>query len=157
MKDEHKHIIKKLVEEMQQESEEELNKNDTSYFDVLNNKDTASYGEESDNNNFSAGCVSTCKSILTQFEELENDNDKVYICISKDKLVLLSKLLKDLKNEFVDTVGKEKQVYKLRVQRRIVETLFDDLHINKFIDGLKQKLSNINLKKQLLEEDDEDF
>ena len=65
---------------------------------------------------------------------------KEMITISKDKLVLLSKLLKDTKNLYKDVEGKALLTYKYKTQRRMIETLFDDTAIDKYIDNLKDKL-----------------
>ena len=54
------------IKGMKEESEEELKKNDTNYEEVINNKDTDSWGEDGENNNFSAGRISACKEILSE-------------------------------------------------------------------------------------------
>ena len=95
--------------------------------------------------------------ILAHCEVEEVGKEKPQITISKNKLILLSKLIKDLKNEYKEQKGKEKMIYKLRTQRRLIETFFDEDYINTYIDSLKQRIANINLKKQLKEETDEDF
>jgi len=73
---------------------------------------------------------------------------KEMITISKDKLVLLSKLLKDTKNLYKDVEGKELVAYKYRTQRRMIETLFDDTAIDGYIDKLKDKLYKEFIRKQ---------
>lgn len=74
--------------------------------------------------------------------------EKEKIIISKDKLVLLSKLLKDTKNLYKDVEGKELLVYKYKTQRRMVETLLDESVIDNYIDKLKDKLYKDSIKKQ---------
>ena len=73
---------------------------------------------------------------------------KEKITISKDKLVLLSKLLKDTKNLYKDVEGKELVAYKYKTQRRMIETLFDETAIDKYIDKLKDGLYKASIKKQ---------
>jgi hypothetical protein len=63
-------------------------------------------------------------------------------------LVLLSKLLKDTKNLYKDVEGKELLVYKYKTQRRMIETLFDESVIDKYIDKLKDGLYKESIKKQ---------
>jgi|AntAceMinimDraft_18_1070375.scaffolds.fasta_scaffold01202_16 valyl-tRNA synthetase len=70
------------------------------------------------------------------------------IIIKKNKLVLLSKLLKDVKNIFKEIKGKELLTYKYNVQRKMIETLFDDEVIDKYIDNLKHKVYTNDIKKQ---------
>jgi len=73
---------------------------------------------------------------------------KEQITISKDKLVLLSKLLKDTKNLYKDVEGKELVAYKYKTQRRMIETLFDEEAIDGYIDKLKDKLYKDTIRKQ---------
>jgi len=73
---------------------------------------------------------------------------KEMIKISKDKLVLLSKLLKDTKNLYKDLEGKELVAYKYKTQRRMIETLFDEEAIDGYIDKLKDKLYKERIRKQ---------
>jgi len=68
--------------------------------------------------------------------------------INKNKLVLLSKLLKDVKNIYKNVEGKELLVYKYKTQRRIVETIFTDKALNIYIDKLKNILYKEAIKKQ---------
>jgi hypothetical protein len=74
------------------------------------------------------------------------------IKISKGKLVLLSKLLKDLKNLCVDVKGKELEGYRYKTQRQLIEVIFDDERLNQFIDSLNRKLKKELLKQQVRQE-----
>jgi hypothetical protein len=77
--------------------------------------------------------------------------EKETIVISKDKLVLLSKLLKEMKDLYTGVEGKELLSHKFKSQRRIVETLFEDKSINDYIDNLKDRLYKAKLKAQIKE------
>ncbi len=78
--------------------------------------------------------------------------DKENVVISKDKLVLLSKLLKEMKAVYKEMEGKELLVYKFQTQRRIVETFFEERNIDDYIDNLKERLYKAQLKQQVKEE-----
>jgi len=73
-------------------------------------------------------------------------NEKIEI--SKNKLVLLSKLLKDVKNLYKDVEGKELLRYKYKTQRKMVETIFDEEAIDTYIEKLKNTLYKHSIKKQ---------
>ena len=78
-------------------------------------------------------------------------NEKELITISKDKLVLLSKLLKEMKALYKDVEGRELLVYKYQTQRRIVETFFEEKNVDEYIDNLKERLYKARLKEQVKE------
>lgn len=75
--------------------------------------------------------------------------EKPMITISKDKLILLSRLLKDMKETYRDVEGKELLVYKFQTQRRMVETFRDTENIDAYIDNLKERLYKARLKQQV--------
>ena len=81
--------------------------------------------------------------------------EKENVVISKDKLVLLSKLLKEMKAVYKEMEGKELLVYKFQTQRRLVETFFEEKNIDDYIDNLKERLYKSRLKKQVKEESKE--
>jgi hypothetical protein len=58
------------------------------------------------------------------------------IVFNKNKLVLLTKLFKDVKNKKVEQ-GDEETAYKYRLQRRVLETLLQDDGVDKLIDKMK--------------------
>ena len=62
--------IKSRIEEDIKHCEEELREAGTSYNAVLNNEDTTAYGEDAENNNFTAGRISGLMSALILLEEL---------------------------------------------------------------------------------------
>lgn len=76
--------------------------------------------------------------------------------VSKDKLVVLSKLLKELKNLYREEDGKELMTYKLKVQRRMVETFFDVDAIDTYINKLRTAIHKKKLKQQITEFEDEE-
>jgi hypothetical protein len=74
------------------------------------------------------------------------------IIFKKNKLVLLSKLLKDVKNIYNEEKGRELETYKLRTQRKFLETIFEEEAVDKYINRLQNILTKHNLKKQISEE-----
>jgi hypothetical protein len=74
------------------------------------------------------------------------------IIFKKNKLVLLSKLLKDVKNIYNEEKGRELETYKLRTQRKFLETIFEEEAVDKYINRLQNILTKHNLKKQINEE-----
>jgi len=71
--------------------------------------------------------------------------NKEMITISKDKLVLLSQLLKEVKNQCSEIQGKELTTYAYKSQRAIVETILNDA-VDKTIDTLKRFQAKEQLK-----------
>jgi len=78
------------------------------------------------------------ESIKKTLEEYES---KEVITINKNKLVLLSKLLKDIKN--LSKEKNEKEAKKYIIQRRIVESLFNEEALNKHITTLIKKIKKL--------------
>ena len=73
------------------------------------------------------------------------------VVISKNKMVLLSKLLKDVKNSYKELDGKELMVYKFTTQRKFIETIMESESLDKFIDSLKNRNYKLKLKEQISE------
>ena len=78
--------------------------------------------------------------------------EKEMITFSKDKIVLLSKLMKEIKNVYAEQKGKELLIYKYRVQRKLLESMLDEKAINKYITTIKENLNKEELKKQIKQE-----
>ena len=72
---------------------------------------------------------------------LEEYESKEVITINKNKLVLLSKLLKDIKN--LSKEKNEKEAKKYTIQRRIIESLFSEEALNKHITTLTKKIKKL--------------
>jgi hypothetical protein len=76
--------------------------------------------------------------------------------VSKNKLIVLSQLLKEMKNLYREDEGKDLLVYKLKTQRRMVETLFDVDAVDLYINKLRTAIHKKKLKQQITDfEDDE--
>lgn len=81
------------------------------------------------------------KGVYTENKENVKNHDKnKQILLSKNKLVLLSKLLKDVKNSLPNNDKKEEKIKKLNIQRRMVEILISEQKLDKMISKLSDKL-----------------
>jgi len=88
---------------------------------------------------------------------LNSDEFPKNIIINKNKLVLISKLIKDLKHEYINIADKELIRYKLNIQRKLIERLFNDDSINKMIDNLNNQINKAKIKNQLINNNDIDL
>ena len=69
---------------------------------------------------------------------IEEQNVNKVLTFNKNKLVLLSKILKDIKNLTEDT----DKIKKLNIQRRMVESLING-GLDKHIDNFQNKLNKL--------------
>ena len=76
--------------------------------------------------------------------------------ISKNKLIVLSKLLKEMKNLYREDEGKELFTYKLKIQRRMVETMLEEENIDVYINKLRTAIHKKKLKQQITDFEDDD-
>jgi len=66
--------------------------------------------------------------------------EKIMINISKDKLILMDGLLKDLIGIYTRLNGKESMIARYKAQRKLISIMLTDDNINAYIDSLKKRV-----------------
>ena len=85
------------------------------------------------------------------------EDDYDIIVMSKNKLVLLSKLLKEVRAVIKGREGKELMSYKLKTQRNTIESLCSENGLNKWVDRCKATLNKQILKTQIKDDVDDEI
>lgn len=88
--------------------------------------------------------------------EDNKDNNVERIILTKNKLVLLSKLLKEVRALYPKDEGKEIMRYKLKTQRNVVESFNSGIDIDKWINRCKGTIRKHALKQQITENEDDE-
>ena len=92
---------------------------------------------------------------MDEYEIEEQESD---VIITRNKLVLIGKLLKTLK-ELMTTNNENPSkivLYKINVQKKMIESLLHDNALDSFIDTLRRKIDKEKLRIEIDENIDEE-